>query len=89
MIHVNFDRRIDKLENDVRELQEQVAQADQPAASAIDYADAVERIGLLEAQQHELASAILDYVRADLAAPWMDAAKRLQATLVRLIRDRE
>jgi hypothetical protein len=50
---------------------------------------ALERLDLLEAQQRELAAALLDYIRSDMATPWMDSAKRLQSVLVRLMRELE
>lgn len=39
------------------------------------------RIEALEKREKELAEALLDYLRADIAAPWMAAAKRLEELL--------
>jgi hypothetical protein len=44
------------------------------------------RIDALEARESELAEAFLDYVLADLAEPWVPAAKRLEAVLVRRLK---
>jgi hypothetical protein len=39
------------------------------------------RIEALEKRERELAQALLDYLRADLAATWMESAKRLETLL--------
>lgn len=40
-----------------------------------------DRLDALEKREKELAEALLDYLRADIAAPWMAAAKRLEELL--------
>jgi hypothetical protein len=41
------------------------------------------RIGKLEERERERDELILGYIRADMAAPWMVSAKRLEAFLMR------
>lgn len=40
------------------------------------------RVSALEIRERYLTEALLDYIRADLAAPWVPAAKRLEALLM-------
>lgn len=42
----------------------------------------IHRVGKLEEREIDLAAAILDYLHADMAAPWMPAAKRLEKVLM-------
>jgi hypothetical protein len=49
---------------------------------SFDVENIVSRLDALETRECELAEALLDYLIADLAAPWVPAAKRLEAVLV-------
>lgn len=40
------------------------------------------RLDALEQNEWDLAVALLDYLRADMATPWMAPAKRLEALLM-------
>jgi hypothetical protein len=44
------------------------------------------RLDALENRQRQLAAVLLDYVRADMEAPWMPAAKRLETLLLDLLK---
>jgi hypothetical protein len=51
----------------------------EPAVSEVKATRA--RLDALEKRERELAQALLDYIRADLHAIWMESAKRLETLL--------
>lgn len=50
--------------------------------------DVTVRLDALEAREAELSEALLEYLLADLAAPWAPAAKRLERVLVARLKNR-
>lgn len=44
------------------------------------------KLGNMHRQQLELSSALLDYIRADMAAPWMASATRLEGILLEILK---
>lgn len=43
------------------------------------------RVTVLEMDQRELAEALLGYLRADMATPWLGSAKKLEEVLLKML----